>query len=177
MRRARRKDRIYLFGASRSLKPETRAMPAEIVKEVKMIPVSRPAFRETIKFIVLSFRRAKSPYFEVDGPSANQRPRLHREPADELSSALLATCPTSLSLLITLMNKAITAIRPRQIIPRPTLSAAGIVSSRRRGRVTTPHSSSRESFEAGHSALLLSGSSLCPPSLSSEPLIHSRMKC
>lgn len=64
MRRARHKDRIYLFGASRSLKTETRATPAEIVKEVKMIPVSRPAFRETIKFIVLSFRRAKSPYFE-----------------------------------------------------------------------------------------------------------------
>lgn len=56
MRRARRKDRIYLFGGSRGLKTETGAMPAEIVKEVKMIPVSCPALRETIKFIVLSFR-------------------------------------------------------------------------------------------------------------------------
>lgn len=56
MRQAGRRDRIYLFGGSRSLKTETRVMPVEIVKEVKIIPVSRPAFRETIKFIVLSFR-------------------------------------------------------------------------------------------------------------------------
>lgn len=69
-----------------------------------MIPVPS-CLCKPIKFILLSFSSAKSPYFPIlkyflgdDSPSTNQWPLLYREPADELSSVLLATCPTSLSL-------------------------------------------------------------------------------